>query len=144
MQLTSGAAAGLRAQQQLTTGPRHIIVLAPPPLAPPATATASACSHAASGSAATAPLWTQPPQERRTARQGARRRHVAAAAAASPRQPDALWAYEGTQVQPMNLETLRAVHRLSYGHRGRRTVLIVAYDPQNAACRQAEWEVRRD
>lgn len=50
--------------------------------------------------------------------------------------------YESSCVQGLNLDTLKAVHRLSYGHRGRRSMLVVVYDPEHAACREAEAEVR--
>jgi hypothetical protein len=36
-------------------------------------------------------------------------------------------------VQRMNLDTLRFLHRMSYGHRGRRTVMVVVHDPQAVA-----------
>lgn len=49
--------------------------------------------------------------------------------------------YEGSCVQEMNLETMQALHRLSYGHRNPRSMLVVVYDPQDPVCKDAELEV---
>eukprot|EP00983_Pelagomonas_calceolata_P048613 1141135-Pelagomonas_calceolata.AAC.6 len=53
-----------------------------------------------------------------------------------------LWAYPGTRVQEFNLETFRFMHKLSYGHRNRRTFVVVLYDPSMPACQNIEFEVR--
>lgn len=54
-----------------------------------------------------------------------------------------LWDYQGSSIQGMNLDTLKALHRVSYGHRGRLTTVVVVYDPQDPHCQQSEWEIER-
>lgn len=49
--------------------------------------------------------------------------------------------YEGSRVQELNLETFRFMHRLSYGHRNRKTLVVVIYDPTLPSCQEAEFEV---
>lgn len=49
--------------------------------------------------------------------------------------------YEGTRVQELNVDTLKFQHRMSYGHRNRKTVVVVVYDPTHPACKAVEYEV---
>ena len=55
-----------------------------------------------------------------------------------------LWDYQGSCVQQFNLETFRFMHKLSYGHRNRRTFVVVLYDPSMPSCQDIEYEVRAE
>jgi hypothetical protein len=49
--------------------------------------------------------------------------------------------YDGSCVSAIDLQSYKAFHRLSYGHRNHKTFVIVAYDPRDPVCRAAETEV---
>ncbi|KAG2485472.1 hypothetical protein HYH03_015848 [Edaphochlamys debaryana] len=74
------------------------------------------------------------------ARGGGARIRVVAAAKPAPRD---LWAYEGSAVSTIQLESYKIFHRLSFGHRNGRTHVIVLYDPASATCRAMEYEIER-
>jgi hypothetical protein len=49
--------------------------------------------------------------------------------------------YDGTCVKPVELDSLRLMHRMSFGHRNWRTNVVVVYSPDRPECQAIEFEV---
>ncbi|KAJ9506639.1 hypothetical protein QJQ45_003732 [Haematococcus lacustris] len=57
--------------------------------------------------------------------------------------PSDLWASGRSSVQELNLETMKFLHSMSYGHPNPRSVVVIVYHPDYAACRAVEDEIER-